>query len=67
MTLMLELPPELEARLQGEAARRGVKVEEWALQILQSGVQSDPEFIRQMVLAQQVMEEDREALKKLAG
>jgi len=39
MTLMLELPPELEARLQDEAACRGVQVEEYALQILQSGVQ----------------------------
>jgi plasmid stability protein len=67
MTLTLELPPELEARLQDEAGRRGVSVEEWALQILRSGVQSDPEFVHQMALAQQVMQEGREALKKLAG
>jgi hypothetical protein len=40
MTLMLDLPPELEARLQDEAIRRGVQVEEYALQILQSGVQA---------------------------
>jgi hypothetical protein len=67
MTLMLDLPPELEARLQDEAARRGMEVEEWALQILRSGMQNDPEFIVQMELAQQAMQEDREALKKLAG
>jgi hypothetical protein len=67
MTLTLELPSELEVRLQDEAARRGLQVEEWVLRILQAGVQSDPEFIRQTVLAEQVMQEDREALKKLAG
>jgi hypothetical protein len=38
MTLTLDLPPELETRLQNEAERRGVQVEEFALQILQSGV-----------------------------
>jgi hypothetical protein len=67
MTLTLELPSELEARLQEEAARRGVRIEDWALLILQSGVQSDPEFVLQMELARQAMHEDREALKKLAG
>jgi hypothetical protein len=40
MTLMLELPPELEARLQDEAACRGVPMEEYVLQILQSGIQA---------------------------
>jgi hypothetical protein len=40
MTLTLDLPPDLEARLQDEAARRGVRVEEFALEILQSGVQA---------------------------
>jgi hypothetical protein len=39
MTLTLDLPPELEARLQDEAARRGVPMEDCALQILQAGVQ----------------------------
>jgi len=39
MTLMLELPAELEARLQAEATRCGMQLEEYALQILQSGVQ----------------------------
>jgi hypothetical protein len=67
MTLTLELPSELEVRLQDEAARRGLQVEEWVLRILQAGAQSDPEFVHQMELAQQVMQEDREALKKLAG
>jgi hypothetical protein len=37
MTLTLDLPPELEARLRDEAARRGVPVEDYAVQVLQDG------------------------------
>jgi hypothetical protein len=38
MSLTLDLPPELEARLQDEAARRGVPLEEYALELLRSQV-----------------------------
>jgi hypothetical protein len=38
MTLTLELPHELEVELQDEAARRGLSLEEYALQVLMSGL-----------------------------
>jgi hypothetical protein len=38
MTLTLDLPPDLEARLLDESARLGIPVEEYALRILQNGV-----------------------------
>lgn len=38
MTLTLELPPELEARLRAEADRRGLPITEYALNLLQASV-----------------------------
>jgi hypothetical protein len=38
MTLTLDLSPDLETLLQGEAARRGLPVQEYALQALVTGI-----------------------------
>ena len=38
MTLTINLPPEVEARLEAEAARRGVALPEYALDILKQSV-----------------------------
>lgn len=42
MTLTLDLPIELDARLRDEAARRGVPVEDCAQQVLANGLQEEP-------------------------
>jgi hypothetical protein len=42
MTLTLDLPPELEARLEDEAGRRGIPVEEYAIQVLRHGILEEP-------------------------
>src|SRR5437879_1465508 len=41
MTLTLDLPPDMEALLQAEAARRGVPVQEYALEALGLGIRTD--------------------------
>lgn len=40
MTLMLDLPAELETQLQAEAGRRGVPVHEFALMALVTGIEA---------------------------
>jgi hypothetical protein len=50
MTLMLNLPPDLETRLQMEAGHRGVNIEEYALQLLRSGVQ--PRTVGEEIVAE---------------
>jgi hypothetical protein len=47
MTLSVEIPPELESRLLEEAARKGVKAEDYAWLVLQERLQ--PEGTRQSV------------------
>jgi hypothetical protein len=42
MTLMLELPPELEARLNSEAARRGLSPADCVLEVLDSTMPDAP-------------------------
>lgn len=41
MTLLIDVPPELETRLQAEAARRGLPVQEYALKALVSGIEAE--------------------------
>ena len=38
MTLELDLPPELEARLRAEAARLGITAEEYAVQLIMAAL-----------------------------
>ena len=40
MTLMIELPPELEKRLKSEADRRGVEPEQFALSLIERELES---------------------------
>jgi plasmid stability protein len=43
MTLVLELPPELEARLRAEATRRGMTPEALAVEIITAALARDEE------------------------
>jgi hypothetical protein len=41
LTLLLDLPPELETRLQAESARHGLPVQEYALKALVIGLEAE--------------------------
>jgi hypothetical protein len=42
MTLVLNLPPEIEARITGEASRQGISESELVVQVLEDRFPSDP-------------------------
>jgi hypothetical protein len=53
MTMTLDLPPDLEARLTAEAARRGVSPEECLLEVLDTAVPREPHPLTPAEMVQQ--------------
>lgn len=48
MTLMIDLPPQTEARLSAEAERAGVAIDEFALQLLMEKDETSADRIRKL-------------------
>ncbi len=42
MTIMLELPPETEAKLKAEASQNATPIDEYALNLIEAGLMADP-------------------------
>jgi hypothetical protein len=53
MTMMLDLPPDLEARLTAEAVRRGLSPEECLLEVLDTAVPRDAQALTPAEMVQQ--------------
>jgi plasmid stability protein len=64
MTLMLNLPPELEERLRHEAARQGISSEDYALHVLKEKLLPTDEVFQ--TAAKYVLQKNAELYRRLA-